>query len=494
MKREAASHVVRTLFPAVLCRNLVALAVTCLAACGSASRPHSLVGVWSGTLERGAAPSTLFFEVSVNPEGRLIAVLDVPAQHVFGETLDTVTVSGRDVVMGWTLFALKFTGRFSSNGKTIRGVWTAGRFTSSLVLHPGSKPERPRLAQDPIPPFPYDVADVRYKSPRAGIWIGGTLTKPHSATPVAAVVLAAASGLDRDNSAGPGKPFLVLADYLTRRGLAILRIDSRGVGQSGGNWETSTTADVADDVVAGVAFLKRQPGIDPGRIGAAGASEGAAIAAIAAERSPDIKFIVMMVPMGIPGAEDGVLLREKTDRAAGKSDTFIAFGSKLQRQMFHIILTTQDDALATQKLDELWETTLAGISHTGLTAAEQQGFREADTAYRDRVRRMTSPWERFILSYDPSSTLRDVHCQVLIVAGSADLRASPKENLPPIAAALRTAGNQDVTIRELPGLTHNLQTATSGVLSEETVSPAVLSTIGDWLVTHATARMPTSQP
>ena len=485
MKWGAASHLSRTLFTTVLRQTVVALAVTCLAACGTATRPHSLVGVWSGTPEREATASTLFFEVSVNSEGHLIAVLDDPVARVFDAALDTVTVSGGDVVMGDTRFARKFMGRFSSDGKAIKGVWTAGRLSSSLVLRPASKPERPRLAQDPIPPFPYGVENVRYKSPEAGIWIGGTLTKPRSATPVAAVLLAAASGMDRDASGGPGKPFLVLADYLTRRGLAFLRIDSRGVGQSGGNWEMSTSAEAADDVVAGVAFLKRQPGIDPERIGVAGGSEGAAIAAIAAGHSPEIKFLVMMVPMGIPGADDAVLLREKTDRAAGASDTLIAFRSKLQRQTFRIILTTQDDTLAIQKLDELWETTLAGISHTGLTTTEQQGFRESDTAYRDRSRRMISPWERFILGYDPSSTLRGVHCPVLIVAGSADLRASPKENLPPIEAALRSAGNDDVTIRELPGLNHNLQTAISGSSSDETISSAVLSTIGDWLDRHA---------
>jgi uncharacterized protein len=251
----------------------------------------------------------------------------------------------------------------------------------------------------------------------------------------------------------------------------------------------STTADFADDALAGVGFLKRKAGIDPARIGLLGHSEGGLIASIAAQRSPDVAFVVMMGPMGIPGAEEAQRQFETRAAVAGQSQASIAYVLSLQKAMFEIIRTTPDNGAATRQMNAFWEEKKGDLTHVGLTASEQAAVLAGEPLLKDRMRMMPTPWERYFLSYDPAVTLRQVHCPVLAISGTLDLQAPPGPNFPAIEAALRAAQNADVTLRVMPRLNHAMQPALTGALDEyanleQTFDPEALAVIGDWLEAH----------
>jgi pimeloyl-ACP methyl ester carboxylesterase len=293
--------------------------------------------------------------------------------------------------------------------------------------------------------------------------LAGTLTVPRDKKPAPAVILITGSGAqDRDESLMGHKPFLVLADHLTRKGIAVLRVDDRGVGGSSGSPNDSTTLDFAKDVRAGVDFLKQRPEVDKTRIGLIGHSEGGIIAPIVASQSQDIAFIVLMAATGVIGEQ--VLLEQSAALILAGSGTqeMVKKNQEAQRRIFELVRTEKDRAVMKTKLEEV---------------AGAQGAAAA------------TPWFGVFLTLDPAEYLRKVSCPVLVVQGELDRQVIASQNVPPIAKALEQAGNRDYTIVKLPRLNHLFQTATSGTPSEyakidETIAPVALDTMSDWIIRH----------
>ena len=274
----------------------------------------------------------------------------------------------------------------------------------------------------------------------------------------------------------------MLADFRTRRGIAVLRADDRGVGGSTGSTNDSTTADLSGDALAGVEFLKSRKEIDPRRIGLLGHSEGGLIAPLAATRSADVAFIVLLAGTGVTG--DQIILHqgERIARVQKADEKRIAAAKALQREIFEIVKREPDAAKAEQRI-------LAAVtaSEAFATAPTPETKAAVQSQVAQQAKVMMTPWFRFFLSYDPAVALRKVHCPVLAICGEKDLQVDPKQNLPPIAAALEQAGNRDVTILELPGLNHLFQHCQTGSPVEygkidETFSPEALELIADWIV------------
>jgi pimeloyl-ACP methyl ester carboxylesterase len=268
------------------------------------------------------------------------------------------------------------------------------------------------------------------------------------------------------------KPFLVLSDYLTRRGIAVLRVDDRGIGKSTGDFATATTADFATDVEAGIAFLKTRAEVDPKRIGLIGHSEGAIIAPMVAARNKDVAFLVMLAGSGVPGDQ---IIAEQTRLlalAAGAPAAAADQGAEAERKML---------ALAVK---EKHSPTLAADLRASLKG--QLPADQIDAA----VRQLTSPWFLYFISYDPAPALRQLRCPVLVLNGSKDLQVPPAQNLPAIRAAL--ADDKQAQIVELPGLNHLFQTAQTGAPAEyakieETMAPVALQTIAAWVLEQSGA-------
>jgi pimeloyl-ACP methyl ester carboxylesterase len=265
------------------------------------------------------------------------------------------------------------------------------------------------------------------------------------------------------------KPFLVLSDHLTRKGIVVLRADKRGVGNSGGSYSDAVMADFASDADAGVAFLKTRKEVDARKIGLVGHSEGAIEAPMSAAHNPDVAFIVMMAGPGVRGDR---LLPEQLkliELASGKSPEAVEKDLATQRVVMAILEGEKDDSVREKQLRE---------SLKGQVPEEQIGM---------QIKAVNSPWFRGLLEYDPALTLSQIKCPVLVLNGEKDLQVPPQQNLPPIRHALESAGNPNFEVDELPGLNHLFQTAKTGAVSEysdieETISPVVLEKIASWIL------------
>ncbi|MEX2112827.1 MAG: alpha/beta fold hydrolase [Pirellulales bacterium] len=445
-----------------------------------------VAGHWQGTLETGVVDLRIVFNIAKSPEGRLTATMDSPDQGAKGLPIETAALEGNVLTLEARRIGGTYQGTISADGRRIKGEWRQSGQTMALDLTRLEKEPDYRRPQDPTKPYPYEEREVTVENAAGGVKLAGTLTLPKAAGAVPAVVLLTGSGAqDRDESILGHKPFLVLADYLTRRGIAVLRLDDRGVGESTGSTSNSTTTDLAGDALAAVAYLKTVQQINPRRIGLVGHSDGGIVAPLAASRSSDVAFIVMLAGTGVPGEQ--IVLRQGAiiARAQKADEKLIASAQELQKKLFAV---AKRDANLEEAKQEIIELMRESDSYKSAATAEAKAAVEAQVEAQAQM--MFTPWFRSFLTYDPALALAKVHCPVLVLNGEKDLQVDPQQNLPPIAAALKQAGNRDVTIRELPGLNHLFQHCQTGSPVEygkidETFAPEALAEIADWILARA---------
>lgn len=418
-----------------------------------AAAPSDIDGAWLGTLNTGVASLRLIFHI-VNTEDGLMATMDSPDQGAKGIPVTAVNRNGPALSLEMKQLGGGFEGTISADLSAIEGKWTQGGGSLPLVLKrtkDASELER-RRPQNPVKPYPYREEEVAYANSSAGIQLGATLTIPQGSGPFTAVLLITGSGQqDRDETLLGHKPFLVLADYLTRRGIAVLRVDDRGIGKSGGDFEKATTADFATDVEAGMAWLKTRAEVNPHKLGLIGHSEGGDIAAMVAARNPDVAFIVMMAGSGVRGDEILPAQVAAIAEAGGASREAAGEQAAREREILNLV--------------------------------EHGNMEDVPAAQREQLQ---SPWFRYFLEYDPASALAKVKCPVLAVIGEKDRQVPAEQNLPAIRKALTIGGNQHFEADELPGLNHLFQAAKTGSPAEyaeieETISPLALEKIANWL-------------
>ena len=311
---------------------------------------------------------------------------------------------------------------------------------------------------------------------------------------------------NRDEELLGHKPFLVLSDFLTRNGIAVLRFDDRGIGSSTGRFEGSTTLDFASDVSSAVDFMKQlciadlstneyprnpdngermmppdmaAPLIMPSNLGLIGHSEGGLVASIVASRRNDVSQIILLAGPGIPGEK--ILMQQSAliARAAGVDEKEIDQAAKTNKALYKIVNETPDNFVADQKIKAFFTSNNEQLKLKGKEII-------SDEEIQSQIQTLTSPWFRFFLSYDPADALSKVKCRVLALNGSLDMQVPPADNLKAIENALKTGGNLSYKVIELPGLNHLFQTAKTGAPSEyatiaETISPTVLDKILEWI-------------
>ncbi len=444
-----------------------------------------VAGNWAGTLDAGAAQLRLVLHITAGPNSTLAAVLDSVDQNAHIPA-DTVDFSKGTLTASFPGVQGKFVGTVSTDGQTLVGTWTQGVPFPLTLTRTDKVPEPPRRPQEPKPPFPYATRDVTYPNTAGGVTLAGTLSVPKGVGPFPCAILVTGSGpQDRDETLMGHKPFLVIADYLTRHGIAVLRVDDRGVGGSTGKDSDATDADFAGDVFAGITFLRAQPDINPKKIGVVGHSEGGLVAPLVAVAHPkDVAFVVLLAGPGVPGEQ--ILLRQEAliIGSMGGDASLVAWQQEQQQKVFAVLKSTSDDKEANAKLLALLDDQTAHLP-TALQPMKDQ-YR---ASFLSQMAVMTTPWFRGFLRSNPAPVLQKVTCPVLALGGSKDLQVPEPENLDAIKAALKAGGNHDATVQELPGLNHLFQTATTGALSEysqieETFAPAALQVLGDWITAH----------
>jgi pimeloyl-ACP methyl ester carboxylesterase len=442
----------------------------------------SIEGIWEGKLKVPGIELRIVFKISKNPDGTLTATLDSPDQGATDIPVEEVIFKDNILRLEVKSAGGVFEGKVSEDFLVIEGEWKQSGQTLPLTLKRVDKAVEILRPQVPKKPYPYIEEELVYENKEAGITLAGTLTLPSGKGPSPVVLLISGSGpQDRNETIYNHRPFLVLADYLTRQGVAVLRVDDRGVGKSNGDFSQATSEDFASDVLAGIEYLKTRKEINPEQIGLIGHSEGGLIAPMVAVKSPDVTFIVLMAGTGLIGEEILYLQGALIYRAMGVSEEDIIKNRQFNEKIFSVLKEEEDSEIAEEKLRQMfledWEK---------MSDVKKEQIGDPEVFLKAQLQSLLSPWLKFFLTYDPKPTLSKVKCPVLAINGEKDLQVPPKENLSAIEEALKVGGNQNYTIKELPGLNHLFQTAQTGVPSEyakieETISPIALKIIGDWI-------------
>jgi pimeloyl-ACP methyl ester carboxylesterase len=453
------------------------------AAAQSGAPNPSIEGAWEGTLEFGAVKLRFTLKVSRGADGSLSAKADSPDQGATNLPVDVISLKDADVRFEMKGLMVSFEGKLNRESSEIAGDFKQGGTSVPLTLKRAAKPTALNRPQEPKKPYPYDEEEVGYENKRDGVKLAGTLTLPRGNGPFPAVLLVTGSGpQDRNESLFGHKPFLLLADYLTRQGVATLRVDDRGVGGSTGSVANSTSEDFAADVNAGIEYLKTRKEINPKQIGLIGHSEGGLIAPMVAAQNGDVAFIVLMAGTGLTGEEILYLQGALIMKASGANAEQLAKNRVTQETMFKVLKVEKDPAETEKRLRE----ELSKI----LTEEEKKTSGQTIAA---QIKQVNTPWFRYFLTCDPRPILRKVKCPVLALNGENDLQVPADENLREIDAALKAGGNSDVTIVRLPKLNHLFQTSETGLLTEyarieETIAPVALKTMGDWILKRTTTQ------
>ena len=438
-----------------------------------------VAGHWEGQIDIPGQPITVKVDLSVKDRD-WSGTIDIPPQGAKDLPLSDIHVVEEDGSLKVKFSIRGVPGNPTFDGKlqdgAISGTFSQGPVTFGFRLSRESV-KGPARPQEPKPPFPYKIEEVTFQN--GAVNLAGTLTLPEGDSPFPAVLLISGSGLqDRDETLVGHKPFWVLADHLSRAGIAVLRVDDPGIGKSTPHPKPPTTADFATDVEAGVAFLKQDDRI--GRVGLIGHSEGGLIAAIVASRNNDVNFAVLMAGPGVPGTE---LLRKQNERifdAAGIAGERKQNLLTLVDRLFTIL--TSEEMAEDEQRQEVSEIVREQLEINGVPPAQQD-----EAQVQALVEQSLTPWMRYFLTFDPRPALEKIRVPVLALNGELDVQVDAEQNLTAIAAALSKGENQNVTVHRLPEHNHLFQHARTGLMSEyasieETLSPKVLDLVRDWVL------------
>jgi pimeloyl-ACP methyl ester carboxylesterase len=436
--------------------------------------PHTdmdIAGTWVGTLQVPPAPLRVVLNIERSTESSWVGTADSPDEGALGIPITRIDVSGERVVLRIESIGLVFSGQLSSDRQTLSGTLEQGgdSFPLSMERQPG--PLDYRRSQDPVPPFPYNEASVSFPSEEPGVTLAGTLTWPQGPGPFTSVVLITGSGpQNRNEELLNHRPFLVLADALTRANVAVLRYDDRGVGESTGDFDAATTFDFVADTRAAVSYLRAQTEFQVGQIGLVGHSEGGLIAPLVADGSTDVGFLVLLAGPGV----DGKTVLVSQSRAIGAANGLDAAELDASEELQHALYDCFGDPN-----DPL--STLDSCLREQLSSAGVSGEELAST-----LAQLETPWMRQFVVYDPAPVLRRTQVPVLALNGSLDLQVLASVNVPALERAFREGGNAQAVVEDLPELNHLFQHAMTGSpaeygLIDETMAAEVLTRIADWI-------------
>jgi len=440
-----------------------------------------ITGSWLGKITAGAIQLRVVFNLLIIGKDSLVATLDSPDQGAKGIKLGPVTYTGETLKISAGALQAEYNGTIK-NDTLIEGTWKQGPTTNPLNLVRLKTAFTLIRPQEPKPPFPYSSEDLTFPNDKFNINLAGTLTIPAGQGPFPAVIMITGSGAQNRNEEIMGhKPFLVISDYLSRNGIAVLRYDDRGVAKSQGSQLNATSADFATDAEAAYNFLKNNPRIKSGSIGLMGHSEGGLIAPIVASTNPGIGFIVSLAGPGVTGQQ--IIIRQQQDigKLSGINENQIKKATEINKKLYAVLRKEKDNKKAEVKILALYREIM-----------EKEKTSKADTEkavgqLKATFGASTYTWLRYFMFTDAADYWKKVKCPVLALNGEKDLQVSATENLPAIEKALKSSGNMSVKTVKFPGLNHLFQHSKTGLPAEygnieETFSPEVLKVISEWIL------------
>jgi uncharacterized protein len=463
--------------------SAVGALLCCAISAAIAQSTPDISGTWQGKLSFNGISLRIVFHIQKAGPGYR-ATLDSPDQGAKDIPCGDPTLTGNQLTIPIPAIKGEYQGLLDAANKKTTGTWSQGMTKIPLNLDKVDHADTVVRPQTPRPPYPYRSEEVVVANQKSGDVLAGTLTIPAGTGPFPAVVLITGSGpQDRDESLMGHRPFAVLADFLSRRGIAVLRYDDRGVAKSTGQFGTATSFDFADDAQAVADYLGKRTDIDPKRIGLMGHSEGGLIAPIVAARDPKIAFIVLMAGPGLPG--DQVIFRQ-SNAVAEASGIKAADLSKNAEVSARIMKWVKSDASPEEVAAKTKED--FKLAWANIPAESREIFPTVEAIQNEQLKVLLTPWFRAFVRYDPRPTLAKVRVPVLVLNGSKDLQVDAQQNVPAVNKALREGGNRKVTSKILPGLNHLFQPTATGLPSEyatieTTLDPSFLKVVGDWFDT-----------
>lgn len=437
-------------------------------------KSQDITGTWNGVLKVQGMELGIVFHISKNGVD-YSGTMDSPSQGVKGIPITSITFNNSNLKIAIDKAQIVYDGKLV--GDSIKGSFRQHGMPFVLNMVRGEVQAEAKRPQSPVKPYPYISEDVKFENKEANIILTGTLTYPKSGNNLPAVVLISGSGAqNRDEELFGHKPFLVLSDYLTRHGIAVLRYDDRGTAESEGDFSSGTTKDFATDALAAFNYLKSRKEINPHKIGLVGHSEGGIISYMLASQNPDIAYIVSLAASAIRG--DSVLLHQNEIvlRSSGMGETMIEEKKQELSKMFNLIINVSDKTEKEQKLREIM---LESIPE------DQQNDEDVRKIIDAQVNQLLSNWMRYFMSYDPAIDIVKVKCPVFALNGQKDMQVDADTNLGRIGALLKS--NDNLTLKKYPDLNHLFQHCQTGLFSEysqieKTISPEVMEDIVNWIL------------
>ena len=448
---------------------------------------RNVKGIWEGKLNVNSISVRINFHFDKQKDDIYTGTMDSPDQGVMGVPCQQVVLTGDSIDIEVNM-TIKMRGVLADDTSII-GYWNQGNKTFPISLNKVKElSKNPNRPQTPKPPYSYNSEDIEYDNADKSVHFGATFTYPKGAGPFPTAILITGSGQqDRDETLLSHKPFAVIADYLTKKGIAVLRVDDRGMGKSTGDVQNATSADFANDVEVGLAYLKNRKEVDQKRMGMIGHSEGGLIASIVAARNPDIDFVIMLAGPGVKGSD--VLLKQTEDIMISEgtpAETVRAY-CIIFKQLLQDFTTNNDTSLIRKKVTSdfaHWksaqtETTLKALK-IGLDSSDD--YKLINLFMHD----FSSPWTNYFVKSDPRPLIEKFRYKVLALDGSKDLQVNAEMNLAGINKALKKSKSPSFETKELPGLNHLFQHCKKCTIEEygeleETFSPEALEIMWKWL-------------
>ncbi|MDH3735167.1 MAG: alpha/beta hydrolase [Gemmatimonadota bacterium] len=454
-----------------------------------AAQDRGLDGRWTGAVT--ILGTELGFSVEFSHEGgALSATMDIPTQGAQDLPLTDVWENAATVHFELQAGPGLAVWEGDRDGDEIAGTFTQGGASGTFqVTRDGSDAAAERESEEPVP-YRQEELTVEHGEIR----LAGTLTLPEDGGPFPAVVMVTGSGpQNRDEEIFGFRIFRVIADHLTRQGIAVFRYDDRGVGGSNGNVALSTTSDFADDAIASIARLAEHPEIDGDRIGIVGHSEGGVVAPLAAERSESVAFVILLAGTSVPGSEIIFEQGAAIARAEEQSEEQIEDGMALQRQIFTAMAAGEDMEQFRDDIEAVVREQMANAPAENLEGVVADPEEFVKSQVNTQMTQIKTPWFQYFITYDPADALRQTTVPALALFGELDLQVLPAQNRGPMAEAL--GGNPDVTFHTFPRANHLFQEAVTGSPTEYATLergfvPGFLEMISDWILERMGADTP----
>jgi pimeloyl-ACP methyl ester carboxylesterase len=464
----------------------------CILLAGYASNAQSIVGAWQGFL--GVSGRQIRFVMHIDKTGsEYRSSFDSPDQNSFGLQGSKTDLVGDSILTEIKIMNAGYRG--SWNGKdSIHGNFKQGNFKTPLnmkrleekdIPKPPSVPVRP---QTPKAPFGYIAEEVIYKNADSSLQYGATFTKPAQGSNFPTVIIISGSGTqDRDGSMFGHKTYAVLADLLTKQGIAVLRVDDRGAGKSslGPNPSKTTSVDFAGDVNNSIQYLLSRSDVDKKKIGLIGHSEGGMIAPMVAVNNKQVAFIVLLAGPGQKGLEiwNFQMIRSFESVNLSASDKELADSLIINMNAPFAKYTDFSKVESEMKLAYAnWKRSVSDDLEKKLFfISPQAGMLAMAKQFQGGLE-----WLNYFLNYQPSTNLEKLKIPVLALNGTFDIQVTSDENLSAIEAALKKGKNKKYEVHAIPGLNHLFQTAKTKVQTydtiDETFSPEAANLVGAWIL------------